>query len=305
VPDTLADNPGIFMIYSMTGYGSGGAGNDSVWVELESRSINHRYLDIRVRMPKELSFLESRARKILQKRFFRGHFDVFITLIPTGEAARRVCFDEKLACQFIDMLRGIDQQFSLNDKVQLSSLIQFRELFTIEEVVYEQEILQELVEKALLASLDDLNKMRQEEGRLICEELEARLDKIGTMIVEIERRLPQVAQEYRQRLHKKVSDLIEGMKVDEERLLQEVVFYAERSDVTEELVRMKAHIDQFRTFLDESSDSVGKKLDFLVQEMNREANTTGSKSSDVEITQKIVLVKSELEKIREQVQNVE
>lgn len=289
----------------MTGYGLGKAGNEKVCVELECRSINHRYLDIRLRMPKELSFLEGRIRKALRKRFFRGHFDVFINLIPTGETSRKVVFDKELAQQFIETLREASQQFSLNDQVQLSSLVQFRELFAVEEPVYAQETLQQLVDEALTVSLNTLNQMRGEEGKVICEEIGARLDIIERLSAEIEQQLPQIAREYRQRLSKKVSELIEGVKVDEDRLLQEVVFYAERSDVTEELVRLKCHIDQFRTFLNEVTDSVGRKLDFLVQEMNREANTTGSKSSDIEITQKIVIIKSELEKIREQVQNVE
>jgi len=293
------------MIKSMTGYGLGKAGNEKVCVELECRSINHRYLDIRLRMPKELSFLEGRIRKALRKRFFRGHFDVFINLIPTGETSRKVVFDKELAQQFIETLREASQQFSLNDQVQLSSLVQFRELFAVEEPVYAQETLQQLVDEALTVSLNTLNQMRGEEGKVICEEIGARLDIIERLSAEIEQQLPQIAREYRQRLSKKVSELIEGVKVDEDRLLQEVVFYAERSDVTEELVRLKCHIDQFRTFLNEVTDSVGRKLDFLVQEMNREANTTGSKSSDIEITQKIVIIKSELEKIREQVQNVE
>lgn len=293
------------MIKSMTGYGRGKAGNEKVCIELESRSINHRYLDIRLRMPKEFSFLEGRIRKVLQKRFSRGHFDLFINIIPSGDTSRKVRFDRELAQQFIETLREASQQFSLNDQVQLSSLVQFRELFTVEEPVYEQEALQQLVDAALSSSLDTLSQMRGEEGRVICGEIGARLDEIAGLIAEIEQHVPQIAQEYRQRLRKKVSDLIEGVKVDEDRLLQEVVFYAERSDVTEELVRLKCHIDQFRSFLDEATDSVGKKLDFLVQEMNREANTIGSKSNDIGITQKIVVIKSELEKIREQVQNVE
>jgi uncharacterized protein (TIGR00255 family) len=256
-------------------------------------------------MPKELSFLEGRIRKALQKRFSRGHFDLFINLIPTGETSRKVRFDRELAQQFIETLREASQQFSLNDQVQLSSLVQFRDLFAVEEPVYEQEALQQLVDEALTISLNALNQMRGGEGRVICKEIEERLDEIESLIAEIEQQIPQIAREYRQRLRKKISDLIEGVKVDEDRLLQEVVFYAERSDVTEELVRLKCHIDQFRSFLEETKDSVGRKLDFLVQEMNREANTIGSKSNDVEVTQKIVIIKSELEKIREQVQNVE
>ena len=293
------------MIHSMTGYGMGEAGNDAVCVKLESRSLNHRYLDIRLRMPKELSFLESRIRKILQGRFARGHFDISINLVPSGETGRKVCFDAKLARQFIDTLEGINRQFALNDKVKLSSLIQFHELFAIEEAVYKRETLQELVEGALSVSLDTLSEMRCEEGKAIFKEIKTRLDEIGEVVTEIERYLPQTAHKYRQRLQKKVSDLIEGLEVNEDRLLQEVVFYAERSDVTEELVRLKSHIDQFHTFMNGNSNSVGRKLDFLIQEMSRETNTIGSKSSDIEITQKIITVKSELEKIREQVQNVE
>ncbi len=293
------------MIHSMTGYGRGGAGNDTVNVELESRSINHRYLDIRIRMPKELSFLENRVRKILQKHFSRGHFDIFINLVPGGETSKKVCFDEALAHQYIDTLRDIDRQFSLNDQVQLSSLIQFKELFSVEEPVYQQQMLQELAESALLVSLDALEEMRREEGKALYEEIKTRLNEIGAMVTEIEQLLPQFAQQYRERLQKKVSDLIEGVKVDEDRLLQEVVFYAERSDVTEELVRLKSHIDQFETFLGGEANSVGRKLDFLVQEMNREANTIGSKSSDIDTTRMIINIKSELEKIREQVQNIE
>ena len=293
------------MIHSMTGYGRGDGVNETVCLELESRSINHRYLDIRIRMPKELSFLESRVRKILQQRFSRGHFDIFINLAPGGEASKTVSFDEALAEQFIEALRGINQRFSLNDQVQLSSLIQFRELFSVEEPVYQQQVLQTLVEEALSGSLDALEEMRSEEGRVICEEIQTRLNEIGAMVAKIELRLPQLVEEYRRRLHDKVTELIEGTKVDDERLLQEVVFHAERSDVTEEVVRLKSHIDQFETFLEGESNSVGRKLDFLVQEMNREANTIGSKSSDIETTRMIIDIKSELEKIREQVQNIE
>lgn len=293
------------MILSMTGYGTGTFGNDTVNVEVESRSVNHRYLDIRIRAPKNLSFLEHKVKKILKQRFSRGHFDVYINLIPLGEAARKVCFDEAMVGQFVDTLREINRRFDLNDTVQLSSLIQFRELFTVEEAAYDDDMLETLLEKALSTSLDSLSQMRLEEGKSICMDLESRLDKIETMVAEIEPRLPQIVQEYRQRIQKKISELMgKEMEIDENRLLQEVVIYADRSDVTEELVRLKSHIEQFRAFLN-GSESVGKKLDFLIQEMNREINTMGSKSPDIEITPKIVVIKSELERIREQVQNVE
>jgi uncharacterized protein (TIGR00255 family) len=292
------------MIKSMTGYGYGRHSDEALVVEVEAKSINHRYCDVSIRLPKELTHLEHGVRKLIQNRFSRGHFDIWIKVKWLNHNQKQLRLDSRLAEAYLNGLRQLKERLQLPGEIGIGFLGNNPHLFTtLEEVGPPTDVFPQL-EQALCQALDSLEQMRAEEGRVIYGELNKLVDQIKHSLVQIKQRSPQLVSHYQARLAQRIKQLAPQLEINEERLAQEVVLYAERADIDEELVRLDSHLNQLSGFL-AADGALGKKLDFLVQEMNRETNTIGSKASDVAISQQVVEIRCRLEKIREQVQNIE
>lgn len=283
----------------MTGYGRGEKGN----FVAEVRSFNHRFLDISLKIPKTLSPLEVRIKKELQGRFSRGKFEV--SIIRTGEEeARAFIIDRGLAHQYYKVLEGLKRDFKLKGEIDLALMASMSDLITIKEMEEDIELAWKDMEVALKGSIEDLIRMRSDEGEFLKGDLLRRVEAIERHLDKIEARCPQVVQNHREKLIERVKAIRGEIEIDESRLHFEVALFAERCDVTEEIVRVRSHLRQFRNTL-EKGGAIGKRLDFLIQEIVREINTMSSKANDAEISQKAVDIKDELERIREQVQNIE
>jgi len=287
---------------SMTGYGRAMCETDGRQLTIELKSVNHRFLDLSFRMPRNLMFLEDEARKAIGARLARGHVDVFMTYRNLRSDARTVTVDKALFDAYasaLDSLAGGD----LRDDRSLMSVARMPDVMTVTEAEEDQDALRALLKQTIDAALDQLVAMREREGVAMAADLNRKVDSIEAMTKEIEARYPQTVAEYTARLRANIEELI-GKEVDETRLLTEVAIMADRSAIAEETVRLHAHVQQLReTFA--KREPIGRRLDFLVQELNREVNTISSKSQDIPITRLAVDCKAEIEKLREQLQNVE
>ena len=287
---------------SMTGYGRATREMDGRELTIELKSVNHRFLDLSFRMPRNLMFLEDEARKAIGARLARGHVDVFMTYRNLRSDARTVTVDKALFDAYanaLDTLAGGE----LRDDRSLMSIARMPDVMTVTEGEEDQDALRELMKQTIDAALDQLVAMREREGVAMAADLNRKVDSIEAMTKEIEARYPQTVAEYTARLRANIEELI-GKEVDETRLLTEVAIMADRSAIAEETVRLHAHVQQLReTFA--KQEPIGRRLDFLVQELNREVNTISSKSQDIPITRLAVDCKAEIEKLREQLQNVE
>ena len=292
------------MVRSMTGFGRGEVSRDGKEFTVEIKTVNHRYLDIFIKMPRQISFLEDRVRELVSKAISRGKIDVYITYGNYGDDSRQVTIDEQLAKAYISALEELRDRFSLADDISVSLLSKCPEVLKVEQVEEDGEQLWEILKTALDDAVASLIRMREIEGEAMKKALLERADAIEVVIGKIEARAPEVPRDYKTKLAERISDLLEQQVADESRIAMEVALFADRCSIDEELVRLKSHFGQMRQILD-MDQPVGRKLDFLVQEMNREINTIGSKANDLEITRYVVDVKSEIEKIREQVQNIE
>ena len=292
------------MVKSMTGYGRGEARGLGKNITVELRSVNHRFSEVVVRMPIQFSALEERVRKTILEQVARGRVDVFVTVDMNGERPKQVKVDLALAKAYYNALKEIEDSLGLQGIVDPAKIANFPDVLKAAEEDDDLEQLWLVLEQAVRQATGQLVTMRQVEGAKLKADLLHRLQIIKEFNKDIEGRAPQVVEEYRQKLHARVQGMVPGMELDEGRLAMEVVFFADRSAITEEIVRLNSHLEQAGNSL-ELNESVGRKLDFLVQEMNREVNTIGSKSSDLKISATVVEVKSELEKIKEQVQNIE
>ncbi len=295
------------MIRSMTGYGraEGFLGGRKYIVEV--KSLNHRYLELSLRMPANLAPLELEVKKKINEQLVRGRIDVTIRRENQAgtEEARPLEMNLSLVKNYHDLLTRLKEQFGLRDEITLDMLAGLKDVFVPMELPEDDvNTVWEGLAVVLNEALDALTMMRQKEGSALCEDLESRIALIDGYLGEIEAGIPRNVQEYQRRLADRVRELLDGMPVEEARLCQEVAIMAERSDITEEIVRFRSHIGQFLEML-KSREAVGRKVDFLLQEMNREVNTIGSKSSDAQISRHVIAIKSELSKLREQVQNIE
>jgi len=288
------------MIKSMTGYGKSSGGGYTV----EMRSVNHKFLDVSVKMPREVLALEARVKKEAGERLSRGRLDVFINRESGAESARSYSLNREAAAQYVSLLRELKEGFGLEGEVDLGLLASFREIVTEDEASEDLEDVWGGLAAGVNEALDSLTAMRAEEGSSLHADIITRADSLLGMVAAIEARSPEVVRAYAERLRERVTELAEGVGLNEERLAQEIALMAERSDITEEVVRFRSHVSQLKDML-ESDGPVGRKMDFLMQELNRETNTMGSKSQDTRIAHTVVEIKAELEKIREQVQNVE
>jgi len=293
------------VIRSMTGYGRKELGDGAIHFTIEIRSLNNRYLDIQLKSPRALASLETRVKKAVQDRFSRGRFDIFISRNGDQEQAGMLTVNEALAGQYIRTLRDLKTRYDLAGDVELSTVAGFPDIISLKETKEDPESLWEVLSQCLAQALEDLGRMRTEEGAALVKDIRVRLGSIERTIAGIRLKAPATVEQARKRMTDALARLM-NEQPDPVRVAQEIAMLAERTDVTEELTRLGSHISQFRAMLDDSSpEGVGRKLDFLIQEMGREINTIASKAMDAEISLDVVGVKAELEKIREQVQNIE
>ena len=292
------------MIKSMTGFGRCEIMEGSRKYTVEMKSVNHRYLDVSIKMPKKLYMFESAIRSELKNYASRGKVDIFITLEDMSESNAVVKYNRELAREYMSYLEEMAEEFHLDNDIRVSSLSRYPEVLTMEEVDADDEELWKELKKAFQGAAEQFVASRVEEGEQLREDLIEKLDGMLDRVSFIEERSPQIVKEYREKLEAKVQELLGDVKVDEARLLTEVAIFADKSCVDEEIVRLKSHVATTKSTLLAGGD-IGRKLDFIAQEMNREANTTLSKSNDLEISNCAIELKTEIEKVREQIQNIE
>ena len=293
------------MAISMTGFGRGEYKNDNYHFIVECRTINHKYADINIRLPRKISFLEDKIRSVVKDYIKRGRVDLYIKLDLIGSEDVNLKFDEKLATQYVNILKNIKSTFELQDDITVMNIAKFPDVIKSEEKEEDEDLLWSMLKEALQDALLRLKDMRSEEGIKLANDIDMRCDLLNNYIEEIEKYSYNVVNDYKERLKNRITEILDDPSlVDETRLAQEVAIYADKCSITEEIVRFRSHINQLKNAI-HKNESIGRKIDFLIQEMNRETNTIGSKSSDLNITNLVVEVKSELEKIREQIQNIE
>jgi len=292
------------MILSMTGYGAAEGESRGLKLSVELKSVNNRYLDIAVRMPRTFFFAEEGVKAAIQGRVSRGKVDVFINVDSSGAENMAVAVNAVLARGYAAALKNIAELCGAKEDLSASVIARFPDVLTVEKPETDSEGFTADLEKILTAALDAFDAMRRREGEALRADIESRLCLIEELVARIGARSPETVKEYRERLYARMVEVLGTVGVEEQRILQEAAVYADRVAVDEELVRLGSHIAQARKMLKEGSP-VGRKLDFLIQEFNREANTCGSKCADGEIARVVVDLKAEIEKIREQVQNIE
>ena len=294
------------MIKSMTGYGKAEAVLAGRKFLIEMKSVNHRFLEISLRMPGMLLPLEGEIKKRIGEQFSRGRIEATLRVDGDGNAENegRFTLNLPLVRNYHALLGQLKEEFHLGDEVTLAMMAGFRDAFIPAETIQDPATLWEGLSKILADAIRTLTEMREKEGESLKRDLTGRLDRIAGFLEGIAGRAPQVVLDYQKRLTDRVRELTGGMVIDEARLLQEVAIMAEKSDITEEVVRFRSHIGQFADLL-AGADAAGRKIDFLIQEMGREINTIGSKSGNAEISRSVIEIKSELAKLREQVQNIE
>ncbi len=293
------------MIKSMTGYGRGEVQNDLYKFKVEIKAVNHRYNDIVIKMPRHISYLEERIKKIIKEKIKRGKVDVYINLEYINESSIAVNVDIPLAKSYKLALEELVKDLELEDNIRLNNILGIPEIVKTERKELDEDLIWVCLSEALHIAVDNIVNMRELEGKELKLDILEKLSNIEEIADQVEKRAPNVVLEYKDKLRERIKTLLEDNAVlDEDRLGSEVVFFADRCSIDEEIVRLSSHIKQFRIILDED-DSVGRKLDFLTQELNREINTIGSKANDLIITNHVVNLKAEIEKIREQIQNIE
>jgi uncharacterized protein (TIGR00255 family) len=293
------------MLKSMTGYGSINLHEGKRTYIVEVKSVNHRYCDVYVKVPSRYAFLENEIKKFIKEKFSRGRFDVYLDVDELEENSKTVSFDRTLAIKYLKELKELGTELGLDTQIDLFSLVKLPEVIKIEQDTINQEEIVKSVQKTLELSLSQLEEMRKKEGETLLQEILNILNRIKAVSARIAERGRLTPSEYKKNLKERIKSLLEGtIEIDETRLIQEMALFAERIDIAEELTRLNSHINQFYK-LTESQEPAGKKLDFLIQEMNREVNTMGSKANDALISQEVVEIKAELEKMREQIQNIE
>ncbi len=293
------------MIKSMTGYGRGEYSNELYNFKVEIKSVNHRYNDIIIKMPRHIGYLEESIKKIIKEKITRGKVDVFINLDYINDSTMDIKVDIPLAKSYKEALKELSQELNFGDDIRLHNILGLPEIVKTERKELDEDQALNCLKEAIYIALEDIINMRISEGKELKKDIISNLVKIESILISIKERSPLVVLEYKDKLKERISVLLDNnIEIAEDKINYEVAFFADKSDINEEVVRLKSHIKQFISILDEDS-SVGRKLDFLIQEMNREINTIGSKVSDILISQNVVEIKSELEKIREQVQNIE
>lgn len=293
------------MIRSMTGFGRCEVADGERKFTVEMKGVNHRYLDVNIRMPKKLNFFETSIRNLLKKRIQRGKVDLFISYEDLSEGQVSLKYNEALAQKYLDYFRQMETTFGLENDVRVSTISRCPEVLTMEEQALDEEELWNGLEKALNGAIDQFVETRTLEGENLKKDILEKLSGMLELVGYIEERAPRIIAEYREKLEAKVQELLEDTQIEESRIAAEVVIFADKICTDEELVRLRSHIVHMKETLESSDSGIGRKLDFIAQEMNREANTILSKANDLEVSNVGIDLKTEIEKVREQIQNIE
>ena len=292
------------MVRSMTGYGRFELLKNNVNYTVEIKSVNHRYFEFSIRTPKGCAFLEEKLKAFFAKRIARGKIEVYVGMEGGSRSNSVVTVNEAVAESYVEALKTLKKKYGLSGKVTLSDVITNNDVFLIERPKMDEEEIWCAVEEAATGAVEAFVKMRETEGERLALDVKSRCEHILNMVGEVEKNVPETLKNYRERLDKKLREVLEDTSIDEQRILTEAAIFADKIAVDEETVRLRSHINQLVSMID-SEETLGKKFDFVVQEMNREANTIGSKAQNIEITRIVVDIKGEIEKIREQIQNIE
>lgn len=292
------------MIKSMTGYGKSKQTIDSLNVTVEIKSVNHRYFEFSARVPREYGFLEEKLKKYCNSLITRGKVECYVSVEDLEEREMEVNVNETLAAGYVKALKELSERFGLKDDISAVTLSRYPDVITLHKASEDEERIWNAVKTVAETAVSKFIEMRETEGSKLRGDILSRADYIIECVEFIEGRSPETVREYNEKLKQRMKELLGDAAVDEQRLLNEAAIYADKIAVDEETVRLRSHISQLREFMN-SSEAIGRKLDFLVQEINREANTIGSKAQDVDIAKKVIAIKAEVEKIREQVQNIE
>lgn len=292
------------MVISMTGYGRAKAGNEHLQISVEIKTVNHRFCEYNIRMPRQLLFLEDKVKKKTNEFVRRGRVEIFITVEGEALVAKKLKLDWDMADQFVSLMNQAKAKYDIISEVSLNNLIQIDTIFSIEEMPTVNDDVEIYLLNALTNALENLREMRILEGQQLSRDLQLHIQKLEEMRKEVKQYAPSVIEAYKARLAQRIVELTGGVMIEESRLVTETAIFADKCDINEELTRLESHWLQFLETL-QQTEPIGRKLDFLLQEMNREVNTIGSKGNDSFITKKVVEMKSLLEKIKEQVQNIE
>lgn len=292
------------MIKSMTGFGRCELTEGDQKFTVELKSVNHRYLDVNIKMPKMLNFFESAIRNLLKEYIQRGKVDVFITYEDSSEKTATVKYNRNVAAEYLCYLKQMAEEFDLDNDVRVSTLSRYPEVLSMEEAAIDEEQIWRLLEKTIRQAAQEFVASRVKEGENLKDDLIAKLDDMLGDVAYIQERSPQIVEEYKEKIYNKVKELLTDAQAEDNRILMEVTLFADKICVDEEIVRLKSHIETTRQTLLEGG-SIGRKLDFIAQEMNREANTTLSKANNLDISNHAIELKTQIEKIREQIQNIE
>ena len=293
------------MIKSMTGFGRCEAADEERKFTVEMKGVNHRYLDANIRMPKKLNFFESAIRSLLKESVHRGKVDIFITYEDFSESQVSLKYNETLAAEYLEKFKMMEEKFSLENDIRVSTLSRYPEVLTMEEKMDDEEELWKGLKKALDGAIAQFVQTRTVEGENLKKDLIAKLDGMLELVGQIEERAPKIIAEYREKLEGKVKELLEDTQIDEGRIASEIVIFADKICTDEEVVRLRSHVEHMKATLQSDGSGIGRKLDFIAQEMNREANTILSKANDLETSNIGIELKTEIEKVREQIQNIE
>lgn len=292
------------MIKSMTGFGRSEIVKGNRKISVEIKSVNHRYLEAGIKMPKKLNVFESRMRDLLKKYATRGKIDIFINYEDDSESQVNLKFNQNIADEYMAIFNNMSEKYNLKNDMTVGGLARFPEVITMDEVQEDEEELWHFIEEAMKAALEQFVNTRILEGENLKKDLLGKLDHMEELVAFVEKRSPEIMKEYRSKLESKVKELLGDTTIDESRIVTEVIIYADKICVDEETVRLRSHIEHARKCLNEEG-GIGRKMDFIAQEMNREANTTLSKANDIEISNAAIDLKTEIEKVREQIQNIE
>ena len=289
----------------MTGFGRSEVVTDERKITIELKSVNHRYLDLSIKMPKKLSFLEGSIRNLMKTYIQRGKVDVYITYEDYTINNGTLKYNKELAAEYIACLKQIQQDFDLDYDITVSTLSRYPDILTMEEQSVDEEELWSILEPPVREACEKFVQTRTQEGHNLEKDLLEKLDGLDKKVTRIEERSPEVVNAYRTKLEAKVSELLEDTQIDDNRIAAEVILFSDKICNDEETVRLHSHVKNMKKMLTTETEGIGRKLDFMAQEMNREANTILSKSSDMEISDIAIDLKTEIEKIREQIQNIE
>lgn len=292
------------MIKSMTGFGRSEIVKGNRKISVEIKSVNHRYLEAGIKMPKKLNVFESRMRDLLKKYATRGKIDIFINYEDDSENQVNLKFNQNIADEYMAIFNNMSEKYNLKNDMTVGGLARFPEVITMDEVQEDEEELWHFIEEAMKAALEQFVNTRILEGENLKKDLLGKLEHMEELVAFVEKRSPEIMKEYRSKLESKVKELLGDTTIDESRIATEVIIYADKICVDEETVRLRSHIEHARKCLNEDG-GIGRKMDFIAQEMNREANTTLSKANDIEISNAAIDLKTEIEKVREQIQNIE